>query len=452
MKKNLLLISGILSSALTLQAAAPEGNLYILGLNGDATPSEANRLILGERDEDDIDEGIWRWSIPEINLTATEGTVTVSDGASLNLGFDENNQFGFTNDLTSSQSMIYMAQGGPAINYHLSEGPYQVMVALFEDVEGDMGGDTWILQLKSLSNEEQSENLYLLGFNGYMDPSAACSFHKIEVTEDGETFSYYTMPRYFISACDEGFTVYNAAQDVVYGQDEAFAAMGDVTDENPMAFMGAEGVPVKCSLAEGYYDVNLNMTGAMTMISFIRCDDQTAQNELSYYLVGLNGVNTIDEAYKFDRQEITEEYEDEDTGEPVTFTSVTYVLKDVEIKEACELTVVAQDNLYVFGYNPDMSAFLPNDFNNSMPFASLVAGGEALNCSLEAGRYDINFSQSGVNTGMISALPAEEDAVDSISVASGIPVFYNLQGVRVTNPENGIFIQLLNGKTTKVIK
>ncbi|MDE7347918.1 MAG: hypothetical protein K2N48_14400 [Muribaculaceae bacterium] len=452
MKKNLLLISGILSSALTLQAAAPEGNLYILGLNGESTPSEGNQLILGERDEDDIDEGIWRWSLPEFNLTATEGTVTISDGATLNLGFDENNQFGFTNDLTSSQSMIYMTQGGPAINYHLPEGAYQVMVALFEDVEGDMGGDTWILQLKSLSTEEQSENLYLLGFNGYLDPSAACSFQKVEVTEEGETFSYYTMPRYHISACEDGFTVYNAGQDTTYGQDEAFAALGDVTDENPMAFLATEGTPVKCSLEEGYYDVNLNMTGAMTMISFLRCEDQTPQDELAYYLVGLNGMTSIDDAYKFDRQEITEDYEDEGTGETISYTSLTYVLKNVEIKEPSELTVVAQDNMYVFGYNPDMAAFLPNDFNNTMPFSSMVAGGQAINCSLEAGKYDINFALSGVNTGMISALAAEEDAVDSVSVASGIPVFYNLQGVRVSNPENGIFLKVQNGKTTKVVR
>ena len=315
-----------------------------------------------------------------------------------------------------------------------------------------MGGDTWILQLKSLSSEEPSENLYLLGFNDYMDPSAACSFRKIEVTEDGETFSYYTMPRYFVSACEEGFTVYNAAQDVTYGQDEAFAAMGDVTDENPMAFMGADGVPVKCFLTEGYYDVNLNMTGAMTMISFLRCEDQTPQDQLAYYLVGLNGVTTIDEAYKFDRQEVTEEYEDEETGEIESYTTLTYVLKNVEVKEPTELTVVAQDNMYVFGYNPDMAAFLPNDFNNTMPFSSMVAGGEALNCSLEAGKYNFNFSLSGVNAGMISALPAEKDAVDSISGASGIPVFYNLQGVRVANPENGIFIKVLNGKTTKVVR
>lgn len=452
MKKNLLLISGILCGAISLQAAAPEGNLYILGINGDSTPSDANCLMLGERDEDDIDEGIWRWTLPEINLTAAEGSVTISDGASLNLGFDENNQFGFTNNLTASQSMIYMAQDGPAINYNLSEGSYQVMVALFEDLEGDMGGDTWILQLKSLSGEDQSENLYLLGFNGYMEPSAACSFQKYEITEEGETFSYYSMPRYYVSACEDGFTVYNAGQDAIYGQDEAFASMGDVTDENPMAFLGADGAPVKCLLTEGYYDVNLNMTGAMTMISFLRCEDQTPQDELDYYLVGVNGVEGIDEAYKFIRKVETEEYEDEDTGEAISYTAVTYTLAGVDIKDTKQLTVVAQDEMYVFGYNSDMSAFLPNDFNNAMSFTSMVPGGAPINCSLEAGKYDFNFSISGVNTAMLSALPAEEGAVNSILTSSSTPVFFNLQGVRVSDPRNGIFVKVQNGKASKVIR
>ena len=127
-------------------------------------------------------------------------------------------------------------------------------------------------------------------------------------------------------------------------------------------------------------------------------------------------------------------------------------MKDVEIKEAAELTVAAQDNVYVFGYNPDLSAFLPNDFSNTMPFSSLAVGGEALKCSLEAGKYNFNFSISNVNTGMLAATPVEDDAVDSITAISGTPVYYNLQGARVANPENGIFIKVQDGKTTKVIK
>lgn len=451
MKKSLLLTCGMLCASVTLWGAAPEGNMYIIGLNGETEPSDSNCLVLGERSEEDIDEGLWRWILPEIELTTTEGAVTFTDGASLTLGFDENNEFGFTNDITTSQGMIYLAQNGPAINYHLPTGAYQVSLALFEDLEGEMGGDTWMLQIKSLGESEE-ESIYLHGFNDYLDPTAACRFSKEEITEDGETFTIYTLPRYYVSQCETGFTVYDAGQDVAYGQDENFAAMGDVTDENPMAFLGVGGDPMQCKLAEGYYDINLSMLGSMAMVSFLKCEDQTPQDELAYYLVGVNGVNTIDDTYKFIRTENSGEYTDEETGETVTYSTVTYVLSNVEVKEPATLTVVAQDMMYVFGYNSDMAAFLPNDFSSDMPFASMVAGGDPLECSLTAGIYDFNFTLSGVNTGMMSAFESEEGAVDGISEATGTAIFYNLQGVRVNNPENGIFIKIQDGRTSKVIR
>ncbi len=451
MKKSLLLSCGMLCAATTLWATAPEGNMYIIGLNGETVPSESNCLVLGERSEDDIDEGLWRWILPEYELSTTEGSITFTDGGSFTLGFDENNMFGFTNNLTISQSMIYLAQDGPAVNYNLPAGSYEIALALFEDLDGDMGGDSWMLQFKALGNVETEENLYLLGFNEYYDPSAACRFSKKEITEDGETYTMYVLPRYYVSECENGFTVYDSGLDETYGQDPAFAAMGDVTDENTFAFLGAGGEPMKCQLTEGYYDINFSMTGAMAMVSFLRCEDQTAQDELEYYLVGLNGINSIDETYKFIRKEATEEYEDEETGEMISYTTLTYTLSNVEVKEASELTVVAKDEMYVFGYNPDMAAFLPNDLNDTMPFASMVAGGEPLKCTLTAGKYDFSFSFSGVNTAMMSALISEEGAVDGISVASDAPIFYNIQGIRVANPQHGIYIKTQGGMTTKVI-
>ena len=44
-------------------------------------------------------------------------------------------------------------------------------------------------------------------------------------------------------------------------------------------------------------------------------------------------------------------------------------------------------------------------------------------------------------------------AVDSIEASEeGEAVYYNLQGVRVENPEHGIFVKVVNGKATKVVK
>lgn len=48
-------------------------------------------------------------------------------------------------------------------------------------------------------------------------------------------------------------------------------------------------------------------------------------------------------------------------------------------------------------------------------------------------------------------LPAIEAAISTISTdANEVPVYYNLQGMRVNNPENGIYIMVKGNKTTKV--
>lgn len=43
-------------------------------------------------------------------------------------------------------------------------------------------------------------------------------------------------------------------------------------------------------------------------------------------------------------------------------------------------------------------------------------------------------------------------AVDAIEVEEGEAQYFNLQGVRVAKPENGIFVRVLNGKAAKVVK
>ena len=42
--------------------------------------------------------------------------------------------------------------------------------------------------------------------------------------------------------------------------------------------------------------------------------------------------------------------------------------------------------------------------------------------------------------------------IAGIEAENGEAVYFNLQGVRVQNPENGIFIRVQNGKATKIMK
>ena len=45
-----------------------------------------------------------------------------------------------------------------------------------------------------------------------------------------------------------------------------------------------------------------------------------------------------------------------------------------------------------------------------------------------------------------------ETGITGIEAENGEAVYFNLQGVRVENPENGIFIRVQNGKAVKIMK
>lgn len=55
------------------------------------------------------------------------------------------------------------------------------------------------------------------------------------------------------------------------------------------------------------------------------------------------------------------------------------------------------------------------------------------------------------NTNKIKAV-TNGSGVEAIGVSTDEAVYYNLQGARVENPENGIFIRIVDGKATKVVK
>ena len=48
--------------------------------------------------------------------------------------------------------------------------------------------------------------------------------------------------------------------------------------------------------------------------------------------------------------------------------------------------------------------------------------------------------------------PSTPTGIAGIEAEDGEAVYFNLQGVRVQNPENGIFIRVQNGKATKIMK
>ena len=58
--------------------------------------------------------------------------------------------------------------------------------------------------------------------------------------------------------------------------------------------------------------------------------------------------------------------------------------------------------------------------------------------------YDIATNKWSVASDVVTA-------IEEVGVDAGAAVYYNLQGVKVANPENGIFIKKQGNKTTKVV-
>lgn len=65
---------------------------------------------------------------------------------------------------------------------------------------------------------------------------------------------------------------------------------------------------------------------------------------------------------------------------------------------------------------------------------------DGINCTWELKSFVLKGDKT--QTGAVSSIEAEENAA---------PVYYNLQGVRVANPENGLFIVVKGNKSQKVI-
>lgn len=57
-----------------------------------------------------------------------------------------------------------------------------------------------------------------------------------------------------------------------------------------------------------------------------------------------------------------------------------------------------------------------------------------------------------VQVAPISVTEAKDTGIAGIEAEKGEAVYFNLQGVRVQNPENGVFIRVQNGKAVKIVK
>ena len=79
------------------------------------------------------------------------------------------------------------------------------------------------------------------------------------------------------------------------------------------------------------------------------------------------------------------------------------------------------------------------------------AGVNASGCQswkVKEGKYDVTLDIPSLKISIVTIT----SGIESVEVENAAPVYYNLQGVRVMNPENGMFIEVRGNKAVKVMK
>ena len=99
--------------------------------------------------------------------------------------------------------------------------------------------------------------------------------------------------------------------------------------------------------------------------------------------------------------------------------------------------IVAQSGFYVFG----------KDSKGVMKFTQAEVGS-----TIEAKKAYLQIGGTSIRA---FALGLEDDpdvsGIEDVNVNDGEVEYYNLQGVKVENPEKGIYIMKQGGKTSKVV-
>lgn len=451
--RKILLSSLLLSATAVFAADQPQSGFWISGINGESTQTENNTLTYVPGDEDDIEEGIYRYINEAMEIKSCNDGFTIVGAEGMILGYDKDNYMGAPNLVNDKSAMMYLIEDGEPVNCELSAGTYKVILASFQEDETEPM--TWMIQFYGDASESVV-SYYIYGFNGAETASQDNKFVREEIFDDetGEISYMYSYPKFLVESCDDGFFIGNADMTEIYGGDDT----STITDEMPFAMLSLDGSPVKSELTPGYYTVNFIDMGFMAMATFLMHDNQTPADEATYYLLGFDGVTTQSDNVKFTRTENTFEYEDEETGENFSETSISYIIDKIHLASCPDgfLIKSSEEEDFSFGINSDMASFLGEELmvmEDGSAIGFLGINGEAYNWNLDEGDYTVTFICNGT-MGSVSFVPYGEASVENIETTdeNAIPVYYNLQGQRVNNPEKGIFIKVQGSKVTKIMK
>lgn len=448
MKKFLL--AGMMMSALGMMAQTeivpPQTAFYISGINGVTEATENNTLTYVPGNEDDAEEGIYRYMNDNLIVEGETKTISIVGLEGMKIGYDPNNFMGSPNILTDKASSLYLTENGDPINFELTSGSYSVLLASMTDFE-DETKISWMIQF---ANNDQSEPLityYIIGLNDEDEPTQSNQF-VMTVLEDEEGESVmYTYPKFYFSG-EGSFQVVNADGSEVYG------GSIPVTESEGMGFamLTTDGDPVELNMSEGFYSLNFAPMAGMAMLTFIRCEDQTPADECTYYLTGFG------DDIKFERIVDQSSFEDEETGETIESESITYVINNVHLSSCPEGFLInsEEEQLFSFGLYNALAAILGSTVTDENGMAMIGINGDPIGWEMEENDYTVTFFVNGTAGYIAFEVYGEDDpdaGVESIgNEMNQAPVYFDLQGKKINNPDKGIFIKKIGNKSIKIVK
>lgn len=187
-------------------------------------------------------------------------------------------------------------------------------------------------------------------------------------------------------------------------------------------------------------DYTITVSGDMQTITLTTTTpDPGPQAPEIYFRGGMNGWGAED-AWKF---------------EAITNTIFKFVCADEQaITPDDEFKVADADwNKYNYGGGQDPMIMLETEMEVSYNGTNLKIeetfnGVAWLNLDIDGQAYLILSNDKTFVPGWEGL---DLDAVEVIEVANEAPVYFNLQGVRVANPANGIYVKVVNGKAVKAV-
>ena len=160
----------------------------------------------------------------------------------------------------------------------------------------------------------------------------------------------------------------------------------------------------------------------------------TPDGVANWFVCGLNGV-----------YELTDDWMLSQVGETNVYEREVYI-----VETAGKVKISDDGWAHQYGTNLPEDNFI--DPTNLMVYLEAVNGeGGDVPYELEEGSYKVSFDLDELTLTFATATGGDDDAVEIVLGENANATYFNMMGVKVNNPSNGVYVKVANGKATKVI-